>query len=186
MIWDGLPPDTLPVSQQQAMLDWLHWGGQIVLIGGAGPTLLDLPRELPGALLARRPTGDNAQLSESRLRPLSRLIRRRAWPPRSVRCRLANPATEIDPAIRRSVTGRRYRSARRRTGRFSSPGCGRARGPRPFRWGSPARICWPSRAGSAAAGSPCWRSTPPTPRSRRGRGSTRSSAAWSCAGPRKQ
>ena len=28
VLWDGLPPDTLSVSQQQAMLDWLHWGGQ--------------------------------------------------------------------------------------------------------------------------------------------------------------
>ena len=37
IIWDGLPPDSLSVSHQQAMLDWLHWGGQLVLIGGAGP-----------------------------------------------------------------------------------------------------------------------------------------------------
>ena len=36
VVWDNYPPDTLSVSQQQAMVDWLHWGGQIVLCGGAG------------------------------------------------------------------------------------------------------------------------------------------------------
>ena len=29
VVWDNYPPDSLSVSQQQAMLDWLHWGGQI-------------------------------------------------------------------------------------------------------------------------------------------------------------
>ena len=61
----------MPVSHQQAMLDWLHWGGQIVFIGGAGPTLLDLPRELPGPYLPAEPTGENKLLGEAELRPLA-------------------------------------------------------------------------------------------------------------------
>jgi len=38
VIWDGMAPDTLPAAQQQAMLDWIHWGGQLILIGGATPS----------------------------------------------------------------------------------------------------------------------------------------------------
>jgi hypothetical protein len=36
VVWDGLPPDILSVAQQQALLDWLHWGGQLIFTGGAG------------------------------------------------------------------------------------------------------------------------------------------------------
>jgi hypothetical protein len=35
VIWDGMPAETLAAAQQEAMLDWLHWGGQIILVGGA-------------------------------------------------------------------------------------------------------------------------------------------------------
>ena len=72
IIWDGLPPDSIPVSHQQAMLDWLHWGGQIVLIGGAGPTFSIFRDSFLAPYLPAEPTGDNAQLSEADLRPLSR------------------------------------------------------------------------------------------------------------------
>ena len=37
VIWDGMPAETLAAAQQEAMLDWLHWGGQIILVGGATP-----------------------------------------------------------------------------------------------------------------------------------------------------
>ena len=33
VVWDGLPPDILSVAQQQALLDWLHWGGQLIFTG---------------------------------------------------------------------------------------------------------------------------------------------------------
>src|SRR5262249_30354097 len=36
VIWDGQAPDVLSLSQQQALLDWLHWGGQLIITGGAG------------------------------------------------------------------------------------------------------------------------------------------------------
>lgn len=37
VLWDGFDPQRLSPLQQQAMLDWLHWGGQL-LINGPGST----------------------------------------------------------------------------------------------------------------------------------------------------
>jgi hypothetical protein len=41
VLWDGLRPNLLSPDQQQALLDWLHWGGQVVV---SGPASLDLLR----------------------------------------------------------------------------------------------------------------------------------------------
>ncbi len=41
VVWDGLNPNQLTPPQQQAMLDWLHWGGQLLI---SGPNSLDLMR----------------------------------------------------------------------------------------------------------------------------------------------
>ena len=76
VIWDGLPPDSLSVSHQQAMLDWLHWGGQLVLIGGAGPTYSIFRESFLGNYLPADPTGENALLGEAELEPLAE-----AYPP---------------------------------------------------------------------------------------------------------
>jgi len=38
MIWDDAEPDLLDPVQQQSMLDWLHWGGQLIV---SGPETLD-------------------------------------------------------------------------------------------------------------------------------------------------
>ena len=38
VLWDDLPPDALDDDQQAAMLDWLHWGGQLLI---SGPRSLD-------------------------------------------------------------------------------------------------------------------------------------------------
>ena len=76
VIWDGLPPDSLSVSHQQAMLDWLHWGGQLVLIGGAGPTYSIFRESFLGNYLPAEPTGENALLGEAELKPLAE-----AYPP---------------------------------------------------------------------------------------------------------
>jgi hypothetical protein len=46
LLWDGLNPDVLDPSQQQALLDWLHWGGQLIV---SGPNSLD---RLQGSFLA--------------------------------------------------------------------------------------------------------------------------------------
>lgn len=41
LLWDGLRPNQLTPDQQLALLDWLHWGGQIMI---SGPNSLDLLR----------------------------------------------------------------------------------------------------------------------------------------------
>lgn len=38
VLWDGLRPTLLTADQQQALLDWLHWGGQVIV---SGPSSLD-------------------------------------------------------------------------------------------------------------------------------------------------
>ena len=38
LIWDDISPDSLAPDQQMAMLDWLHWGGQLII---SGPQSLD-------------------------------------------------------------------------------------------------------------------------------------------------
>lgn len=39
LVWDDIHPKVLRKDQQQALLDWLHWGGQILV---SGPRTLDL------------------------------------------------------------------------------------------------------------------------------------------------
>lgn len=38
VLWDDFDPDILSIAQQQALLDWLHWGGQLII---NGPKTLD-------------------------------------------------------------------------------------------------------------------------------------------------
>jgi hypothetical protein len=33
VLWDDIPPGILTPLQQQALLDWLHWGGQLIISG---------------------------------------------------------------------------------------------------------------------------------------------------------
>ncbi len=33
IVWDDLPPDELSEDQKTALIDWLHWGGQLVING---------------------------------------------------------------------------------------------------------------------------------------------------------
>lgn len=33
LLWDGLMPQLWTAEQQQALLDWLHWGGQLIISG---------------------------------------------------------------------------------------------------------------------------------------------------------
>lgn len=85
LLWDGLDPDALDPQQQQALIDWLHWGGQLIV---SGPDSLD---RLQGSFLAPylpcRP-GRDVLLTSADLAPL-----RDAW---------------ITPAERRQV-GNSYR-----------------------------------------------------------------------------
>jgi hypothetical protein len=76
VIWDQLPPEKLGVAQQQAMLDWLHWGGQLVIVGGAGPAFAPLRESFLAPYLPAEPTGENVSRSGEQLKALSE-----AYPP---------------------------------------------------------------------------------------------------------
>ncbi len=71
IIWDDLNPDALNLAQQQALLDWLHWGGQLIIAGGAGPSLAPLEESFLGPYLPARPSGRNASLLAADLETLS-------------------------------------------------------------------------------------------------------------------
>lgn len=47
VVWDDLTPEILDAAQQEAMLDWLHWGGQIII---SGPSTLN---KLQGSFLEK-------------------------------------------------------------------------------------------------------------------------------------
>ena len=42
VLWDDANPDALTLDQQAAMLDWIHWGGQLII---SGPESLDALRD---------------------------------------------------------------------------------------------------------------------------------------------
>ncbi|RUL87375.1 hypothetical protein [Tautonia sociabilis] len=73
LIWDNYDPNSLNVGQQRAIVDWLHWGGQLIITGGPNssiPALADvesfLAPYLPGEL-----SGETITLTEEDLLDLS-------------------------------------------------------------------------------------------------------------------
>src|SRR5262249_53495839 len=74
VIWDGLSPEALP-SQQRAMIDWLPWGGQL-MVGGAGPSVAALQDSFLGPYLPATLSGVNKAMGTEDLVGLSR-----AYPP---------------------------------------------------------------------------------------------------------
>ncbi|HZW31291.1 MAG TPA: hypothetical protein VFF52_11320 [Isosphaeraceae bacterium] len=71
VIWDGLPPDMLSLFQQQALLDWLHWGGQLIFTGGAGQAYPLYRESFLGPYLPAEATGETVSLQAADLQPLS-------------------------------------------------------------------------------------------------------------------
>ena len=71
VIWDDQAPDVLSVSQQEALLDWLHWGGQLILTGGAGQSFSLYRESFLGPYLPADATGETVGLSRADLQPLS-------------------------------------------------------------------------------------------------------------------
>ncbi len=68
VLWDDVDPGLLSAEQQQAMIDWLHWGGHLIL---SGPGTLNLLR---GSFLAPylpAAEGPVRELSTETLAPLS-------------------------------------------------------------------------------------------------------------------
>jgi len=76
VIWDDQAPDVLSVSQQQALVDWLHWGGQLILTGGAGQSFSLYRESFLGPYLPADATGETVGLAQVDLQPLSQ-----AYPP---------------------------------------------------------------------------------------------------------
>ncbi len=86
VLWDDISPETLGTDQQQALLDWLHWGGQLIL---SGPGTLEKLRDsfLEPYLPA---VADGAwEISADDLEPFSR-----RWTPR-----LAAPLAPTRPWV---------------------------------------------------------------------------------------
>ena len=75
-VWDGMSPDMLSTGQQQALVDWIYLGGQLVVVG-AGPTsLAPLETSFLKDLLPATDSGKGVRLSQSDLEGLSA-----AYPP---------------------------------------------------------------------------------------------------------
>ena len=73
LVWDGFNPETLgagPLGQQRAILDWLHWGGQIVVVA-AGPNVAPLRESFLGPYLPANPSGSGVSLTTPDLAGLS-------------------------------------------------------------------------------------------------------------------
>jgi hypothetical protein len=75
IIWDSFDPNLLDVDQQRAMLDWLHWGGQITIIGGADSRLGLLRESFLAPFLPADTGGTNRQLDSKALKPLAEAYR---------------------------------------------------------------------------------------------------------------
>jgi hypothetical protein len=67
VIWDGMSPETLSPSQQDAMLDWLHWGGQLIFVGGAGPNYAALRESFIEPFLPAESLSEATQLDSNAL-----------------------------------------------------------------------------------------------------------------------
>jgi len=80
VIWDGYAPERLSVSQQEAMLDWLHWGGQLIVSGGAGQPYPLYREGFLGPYLPADATGETVPLAYEDLQPLSQ-----SYPPPTYR-----------------------------------------------------------------------------------------------------
>lgn len=75
VVWDGVSPDLLSVGQQQAMLDWIHWGGQLILPGGAGQSFALFQESFLGPYLPAEATGETIKLDAVDLSELSKAYR---------------------------------------------------------------------------------------------------------------
>jgi hypothetical protein len=98
VVWDNYPPDALSVAQQQAMLDWLHWGGQIILCGGADQSFSVVRESFLGPYLPGEATGASVPLVEDDLRPLSQ-----SYPPPHYASAVDNQSEPVNAEQRRTV-----------------------------------------------------------------------------------
>lgn len=70
VIWDDLDPGLLSSRQQEALIDWLHLGGQLIISGGSAATRLDqsfLAPYLPADVVGSAQITDLSKLSSNYL-----------------------------------------------------------------------------------------------------------------------
>ncbi len=82
LVWDGFSTEALsrgPLSQQQAILDWIHFGGQLIVVA-AGPNVASLQESFLGPYLPATMSGGGASLSAAELAGLSQAYRPPLWP----------------------------------------------------------------------------------------------------------
>lgn len=98
VLWDGFDPNDLDVGQQRAMIDWLHWGGQLIVAGGAGASLQQLTNveSFLAPYLPAEPSGENQTLVEADLRGLATLYPPPIWKAD----RLASPSADYSAQMR--------------------------------------------------------------------------------------
>ena len=83
--WDDVQPSSLSVGQQQALLDWLHWGGQMVI---SGPNSLDV---LKNSFLTEYLPAEKVQSREVHASDMTELDE--SW---SLFCKRTNDARRLD------------------------------------------------------------------------------------------
>jgi hypothetical protein len=73
VLWDGFDPNELDVGQQRALIDWLHWGGQIIISGGATSSLALLAdaESFLAPYLPAEPSADSITLTEEEMQALA-------------------------------------------------------------------------------------------------------------------
>jgi hypothetical protein len=80
LIWDDYSPEILSSGHQQAMIDWLQWGGQMVIVSSVGASLAPLQESFLGPYLPAVPSGKNTPLQAADLEQLSQAYRPPMWP----------------------------------------------------------------------------------------------------------
>lgn len=68
VLWDDLAPKKLSPEQQQSLIDWLHWGGQLIV---SGPETLATLKGSPLEAYLPATTGASWQLDSDALQPLN-------------------------------------------------------------------------------------------------------------------
>ncbi|MFM1801094.1 MAG: hypothetical protein RJA81_446, partial [Planctomycetota bacterium] len=75
VIWDGLDPNLIDVDQMRAMVDWIHWGGQLTIIGGADSRIGLLRESVLAQYIPADLGGSNRSLKTEDLKTLAESYR---------------------------------------------------------------------------------------------------------------
>ncbi len=65
VVWDDAIADSLSIDQQRALVDWIHWGGQLIVAGGATPWFATLKETALGPYSPADVSGSNRMMGRS-------------------------------------------------------------------------------------------------------------------------